>query len=64
MVANEPLGLPNGSVRAVLALVLVLPVMVRYALTGVDPSSEMLVLVSGVTAAYGLTRIAQGALRA
>lgn len=61
---NDPLWMPEGSVRSVLALTLTLPVMVRYAVTGVDPSGEMLLLVSGVAAAYGLSRVVQGAFRA
>lgn len=53
---QPPLWLPEGSVRAVLALLMVAPVTVRYAATGLVPDPQLLLMIGGVAAAYGLSR--------
>lgn len=53
---KEPLGLPKGSVRSILALLMVAPVMLRYAVTGVIPDPQLLLLIGGVAGAYGIGR--------
>ena len=54
---TPPLGLPNGSVRSLLALLTVAPIMGRYAVTGSVPDPQLLLLIGGVMAAYGLARM-------
>lgn len=53
---KQPLGLPEGSVRSVLSLIIVAPIMGRYAATGVVPDPQLLLLMGGVAAAYGIGR--------
>ena len=58
---KPPLGMPSGSVRALMALLIVGSVMIPYAfsaLTGTPekPDPELLVLVSAAAGAYGISR--------
>ena len=58
---GEPLGAPPGSVRAVLALVIVVAVMLPYMVRALFghievPSTGLLVLVSAAAGAYGISR--------
>lgn len=54
---TSPLGMPKGSVRSILALMMVGPVMGRYAVTGVVPDSQLLLMIGSVAAAYGIGRV-------
>lgn len=56
MNSKHPLGLPQGSVRALLSIVVVGVIFGRYAITGDPPSGELLLTSGGVLAAYGLSR--------
>lgn len=56
---TTPLGLPKGSVRAIMGLIVVAAVWVRVAM-GLDVSTEALSVSSVVLAGYGLWRGAEG----
>ena len=56
MNTNEPLGLPRGSVRAILAIGFVGVVMFRVA-AGLSVDPQLLYAVYGVMGAYSLLRV-------
>lgn len=53
---NEPLWMPKGSVRALLALSVVMVIMGRYAVTGEEPGTMMRDLVLAVVGGYFVLR--------
>ena len=54
--AGEPLWLPNGSVRSIIALTIVFSVFGRVAL-GLDVSIQAMTAAIGVALAYGAMRV-------
>lgn len=53
---RDPLWMPKGSVRALLALTVVLVIMGRYAATGEEPATIMRDLVLAVVGGYFVVR--------